>query len=72
MEIIVIARLNPISLPIKHANNIKGEIQFLTSSEKVYIQMITPELHPSSATPLSNSSLNVMEGRELKEGRKKA
>lgn len=26
MEIIVIARLNPMSLPTKHANNIKGEI----------------------------------------------
>lgn len=32
MEIIVVARLNPMSLPTKHANNVKGEIQFLTSS----------------------------------------
>lgn len=32
MEIIVVARLTPMSLPTKHANNVKGEIQFLTSS----------------------------------------
>lgn len=57
MEINVIARLNPMSLPTKHANNIKGEIQFLTSSKKVYIQMDTPELLPFSSTLLSNFPL---------------
>lgn len=33
MEIIVIARLNPMYLPTKHANNVKREIKFLTPSK---------------------------------------
>ena len=71
MEIIVIVRVNPMSLPTNHANNIKGEIQFLTSSKKVYIQMNTPELPPFSSTIVKFSFMTVIKATELKGGGKK-